>query len=167
MPKLFDEPIEQLKPAPLWRRLAAMFYDGLLAIALMMVTTGIYTAISAILLGAAKYKLLSESGSTTHDPLLSSVLFVTLFLFFAYFWTKSGQTLGMQVWHIRIQNGDGSSVRWTQALLRFLMAGVSMLILGLGYWWVLFDNSKMSWHDRFSDSYVMQIPKKNSSTGSS
>ena len=65
----------------------------------------------------------------------------------------------MQVWRIRIQNADGSSIRWLQALLRFMVAIISMLCLGLGYVWILFDNAKMSWQDRVSDSYVMEIPK--------
>jgi uncharacterized RDD family membrane protein YckC len=160
MPKIFPEPVEQLKPAPFLRRMAAILYDGLISVALMMVTTGIYMGITAAIVGVDKYRALSEAGKTANDPLLSSVLFITLFLFFAIFWTKTGQTLGMQVWHIRIQNTDGSSIRWLQALIRFMMAWVSFLCLGLGYVWILFDSSKMSWQDRVSDSIVMQIPKR-------
>ncbi len=159
MPQIFPEPPEQLKPASLVRRLAAILYDGLISIALLMVTTGIYMAISASLFGVENYKTLNDAGNTTHDPLLSSILFIVLFLFYGFFWTKNGQTLGMQVWRIRIQNADGSSIRWLQALLRFMVAIISMLCLGLGYVWILFDNAKMSWQDRVSDSYVMEIPK--------
>jgi len=94
------------------------------------------------------------------DPLLSSVLFIVLFMFFAYFWTKNGQTLGMQVWHIRIQNKNGTSLRWLQALLRFFMAAVSIACFGLGYLWMLFDKQDRTWQCIFSESEVVRIPKR-------
>ena len=128
-----------------------MLYDTLICAALMLVTAGTYTAIS--------YKLTGVE-STSGDPLLSSILFITLYLFFAYFWTRSGQTLGMQVWHLRIQNEDSTSISWLQALLRFIMAIVSFIPAGAGYIWVLMDKDNKAWHDRFSESVVVRVPKK-------
>ncbi len=130
-----------------------MLYDTLICAALMLVTTGIYTAITYEFTGVE---------STSGDPLLSSILFITLYLFFAYFWTRSGQTLGMQVWHLRIQNEDSTSISWLQALLRFIMAIISFIPAGAGYIWILIDKDKKAWHDRFSESVVVRIPKKKS-----
>jgi uncharacterized RDD family membrane protein YckC len=160
MLKQFPEPATDTSPAPLIRRLTAMLYDSLIVIALMMMTTGIYKAIQAGIIGADKLRELTESGKMNTDPLLSSVLFVVLYVFFAYFWTRSGQTLGMQVWHIRIQSPSGVSISWSQALLRFMMAWVSALVFGLGYVWVLIDKKKRSWHDIFSMTEVVRIPKR-------
>lgn len=157
---VFPESKDQLSKATLPRRLAAMFYDSLLCIALMMVTTGIYMMISKAIIGTEQYKAMNDSGQTAQDPLLSSVLFIVLFLFFAYFWTKNGQTLGMQVWHIRIQNKNGTSLRWLQALLRFFMAAVSIACFGLGYLWMLFDKQDRTWQCIFSESEVVRIPKR-------
>lgn len=142
------------------RRLAAMFYDALLSIALLMVTTGIYMMITKAALGDEAYRAMNDSGSTIGDPLLSSVLFITLFVFFGYFWTKNGQTLGMQVWHLRIQNENNTSIRWLQALLRFMMAGVSFACFGLGYLWMLVDKKDRTWQCLFSESKVVRIPSK-------
>lgn len=136
-----------------------MLYDTLICAALMLVTTGIYMAISASIIGTDNYKEMVEAGSRSSDPLLSSVLFITLYLFFGYFWTRTGQTLGMQVWHIRIQNKNGISISWLQALLRFMMAIISFASFGLGYLWMLVDKEGMTWHDRFSESVVVRIPK--------
>jgi len=157
--KTFPETANELEHASLGRRLAAMSYDALLCIALMMVTTGIYMATSNVILGAEAYKALNESGETINDPLLSSILFTTLYFFFGYFWTRNGQTLGMQVWHIRIQTPDNKSISWTQALMRFLMACVSAACLGLGYVWIIFDPQRKSWQCHVSDSEVVRIPK--------
>ena len=137
-----------------------MFYDTLLCIALMMVTTGIYMMISKAIIGTEQYKAMNDAGQTIHDPTLSSILFITLFLFFGYFWTKNGQTLGMQVWHLRIQNENGTSIRWLQALLRFLMASLSFACLGLGYLWMLFDKKDRTWQCMFSESKVVRIPNR-------
>ncbi|PID43323.1 MAG: hypothetical protein CSA52_03695 [Gammaproteobacteria bacterium] len=157
----FPESPEELQPAGLLRRLAAMLYDTLIAVALMIITTGMYKMVQAKIIGAEELKRLTESGELITDPLLTSVLFITLYFFFAYFWTKTGQTLGMQVWHIRIQTSDGKSIRWSQALLRFMMAWVSFGCFGLGYLWSVRDKKHRSWHDHFSMSDVVRIPKRN------
>lgn len=105
-------------------------------------------------------RTLTEAGALDGDPLLSTVLLFVLFGFFAKFWTWSGQTLGMQVWCIRVQNVDGSSISLWQALLRFVVSIASWLCLGLGFYWSLFDKQKRSWHDMYSNTQLVQIPKK-------
>ncbi|MCP5206410.1 MAG: RDD family protein [Hahellaceae bacterium] len=183
MLKQFPEPATDTSPAPLIRRLTAMLYDSLIVIALMMMTTGIYKATQAGIIGADKLRELTESGKMDTDPLLSSILFIVLYVFFAYFWTRSGQTLGMQVWHIRVQSPSGTSISWSQALLRFMMAAgcffslvygfillpsngpsiIAILLIAAGttsYLWVLIDKKKRSWHDIFSMTEVVRIPKR-------
>lgn len=146
--------------AGLGHRLAAMLYDTLLCIALLMVTTFIYKLVLMAFIGEAKLRALTESGSLDGDPLLSTILVFVLFGFFAKFWTYSGQTLGMQVWGIRVQNTDGTGISLWQALLRFVVAIGSWLCVGLGFFWMLFDKQKRSWHDIYSDSQLVQVPKR-------
>lgn len=146
--------------AGLPRRLAAMFYDFLLSVALMMVVTLLYQqVILRLMYGSTQLQAMAEAGQLDIDPLLSTLLLFSLFGFFAKFWTHNGQTLGMQVWGVRIQNADGSAIDLWQALLRFLLAILSWLCLGLGYWWMLWDKQKRTWHDHYSDSVVVQLPK--------
>ncbi len=98
------------------------------------------------------------AGAARHGR-LSTILFISVFAFFAKFWTHGGQTLGMQVWGIRVQNADGSAIDIWQALLRFLIALFSWLPAGLGFWWMLFDKQKRTWSDMYSGSDVVQLPK--------
>lgn len=156
----FTQSRDDLSPVGLIRRFAAMFYDFILCIALMMVMTGLYMMIANIVLGGDIYKSMNDTGQSVHDPLLSSILFISLYLFFGFFWTKNGQTLGMQVWHIRVQNKDNTTITWNQALLRFLMGIISWLALGLGHLWPIFDREKRSWQCIFSDSELVRIPKR-------
>ncbi|SDI47085.1 Uncharacterized membrane protein YckC, RDD family [Pseudomonas flavescens] len=145
--------------AGLGRRLAAILYDGFLCIALLIVATFVYKLIQMAIYGEAQLREWSEAGVLDGDPLLSTLLMFTLFGFFAKFWTHKGQTLGMQVWGIRVQNADGTAISLWQALLRFMIAIVSWLALGLGYLWVLLDKRKRTWHDHYSASVVVRLPK--------
>ncbi len=83
----------------------------------------------------------------------------SLFAFFAKFWTHNGQTLGMQVWgraHPESRRLGGQPVA---GLLRFVVAIGSWLCFGLGFLWMLWDKDKRTWHDRYSESIVVQLPK--------
>ena len=135
----------QFKPAPLFKRLAAMLYDSLLIAALWMMIGAIGVALNG--------------GEEVGGPLLSSALFLATFLFFMLFWTRSGQTLGMLAWKIRIQTPEGQAISGLQALLRFFCAGASAACLGAGYWSMLFNKTQLTWHDRYSDSRVVEMPK--------
>jgi uncharacterized RDD family membrane protein YckC len=152
-------PQGQFPHAGLARRLAAMFYDAILSLALLMVVTFAYLMVLKLIYGEAQLKQMSEAGALNGDPLLSTLLLFSLFAFFAKFWTHNGQTLGMQVWRVRVQNADGSAIDLWQALLRFLLAIISFLCAGLGFWWILFDKKKRSWHDIYSGSCTVQLPK--------
>lgn len=160
MPKHMLSPQGVYAPAGLIRRLAAMFYDFLLCVALMMVVTLAYQqGILRLIYGSDHLRELADRGALIGDPLLSTLLVFALFGFFAKFWTHNGQTLGMQVWGLRVQNRDGSAISLLQALLRFMIAIASWLCLGLGFLWMLWDKDKRTWHDRYSESQVVRLPK--------
>ncbi|VAW78142.1 FIG023103: Predicted transmembrane protein, partial [hydrothermal vent metagenome] len=46
-----------------------------------------------------------------------------------------------------------------QALLRFMVAIPSTLLLGLGYFWMLIDRDRLTWHDRYSETRIVQLDK--------
>ena len=156
----FPGPHDQLMPAFLTRRLAALLYDTFVSIALLMCVTGLYMIIHNFFVGTEQYQTMTNSGQTTHDPLLSSILFISLFSFFAYFWTRNGQTLGMQAWHLRVQNSNCTHISLPQALLRFLTAIASIGTCGLGYFWILLDKKGRSWQCILSETEIVRVPKK-------
>lgn len=161
MPKHMLRPQGEFPSAGLIRRCAAIFYDFLLCFALVVVVIGLYQQVLLRLVyGSERLMQLSQAGALdSNDPVLASLILFSLFGFFAKFWTHNGQTLGMQVWGLRIQNADGSAITLWQALLRFVVAIGSWLFCGLGFLWVLWDKDKRSWHDIYSESRVVQLPK--------
>lgn len=160
MPKHMLRPQGDFPTAGLPRRFAAIFYDFLLCVALMMVVTLVYQhGLLRLIYGSEQLLAMSQAGALDRDPLLATVVLFSLFAFFAKFWTHTGQTLGMQVWGLRIENADGSAISLWQALLRFLIAIISWLLGGLGFLWMLWDKDGRSWHDIYSESRVVQLPK--------
>lgn len=115
-------------PAPLWRRLAALVYDGLLYVALLLGGIVLSTPfIAAFVASDAKTPL----QNFTILPLYALVIALG---FFGWSWTHGGQTLGMRVWRLQLRRLDGVAIRWPIAALRLIVvfALVSgMLALGL------------------------------------
>lgn len=137
------------QPAGLVRRLGAITYDFLIIVAIWM------------LLGFARLPFLPEGVDAMNDhagPAFQSVLFLVTFGFFTFFWRRTGQTLGMQAWRIRIQNNNGRAISMTQALMRFFAGAFSLICLGIGHFWMLFSPSKRTWPDSFSESEVVYVP---------
>ncbi len=134
-----------LPTARLWQRLAALFYDGLLLFALLMVAI----AVAFVLKGGR------IDGS---DSFLRLYLLLVSGLFFSGFWVAAGQTLGMKTWHLRVQRRDGRPLGWWQALGRFLLATASIGLAGIGLWWMLIDRDGLALHDRLSGSVVVVLP---------
>ncbi len=129
-------------PASLLRQLAAMLYDGFL--------------IFAVLFLASAIALVFNQGEAIESNLWFSLyLLLTVFTFYAWLWKKSGQTLGMRVWKIRIVTESGSNPGWGVSYLRLLFALLSLLCFGLGYLWRLF--TLYTWHDRLSHTRIIHI----------
>ncbi len=144
--------ISQALPPGLFRRLAAICYDGLLLLALLMVATSLII----IPLGL-------EAGDTSvgRNPLFQIVIFgVIPAFFFSWFWIKGGQTLGMRAWRLRAVRDDGRPLTWRDALLRYGFALLSWAAAGLGFLWILVDHDKLAWHDRLSKTRLVIVAKR-------
>ena len=128
-------------PAGLLRRLAAMVYDGLLVLALWLIT----------LLAM----VVANGGEAVFGALVQTTLFLEAFVFFAWFWLRAGQTAGMRAWRLRLVSNDGGGITLHQATVRFFAALIALGALGLGYWWALFDRQNRTWPDLWSGSRVL------------
>jgi uncharacterized RDD family membrane protein YckC len=104
--------------------------------------------------------ILGDAPSTLQLLLFRLYLVVISFGFFAWFWLHGGQTLGMRAWRIRLQRIGGDPITPWQTLLRFLVAILSWLLFGLGFLWSLIDQEQLTWHDRYSLSELVVLPKK-------
>jgi len=139
------------RPA-LWRHLLAMVYDTFLVAPLLMA--------NAFVLVTAFGPTASATEPAVPSWLMQITSLMVIFAFFILFWRKSGQTLGMQAWRIKLVDEQGQPVGVRQGLTRCAAALLSLLPLGLGYWWSLLDVEGRSWHDHLSRSRLQLVPKK-------
>lgn len=153
------------------RRIAAMVYDSLLCFA-------VFVAASALTLPFTGGK-----GATEYSLVLTLYFFVIFFLFFGWFWTHGGQTLGMRAWHTKLLTRDGLTITWQRAFFRYLVSlpmwifwlyvalastkfsniplleGVPDWVLyALATCWTLIDHLPNNWRDRLTGTYIIHIP---------
>ena len=144
--------VEQPASPSLPRRLTAILYDVLLVVALVAVVNGL--ALGALVqLTDGKQQVLNEN-------LVQLLTLLSVFGFYSIFWLKSGQTLGMQAWRIKLVDFQGGRPTAGKALLRCLGACLSAACLGLGYLWCLVDRNNRYWHDYLSGTELILLPKE-------
>lgn len=101
-------------------------------------------------------------GREAGDSLVLQIFFNCLGLiisavYFAGFWTATGQTPGKMAMGVKIIKTDGSPVSLGAALVRWIGYLISGLPLGLGFLWIAFDSRRQGWHDKLANTYV--VPK--------
>jgi uncharacterized RDD family membrane protein YckC len=113
--------------AGFWHRLCAALIDG-------VVLTVILAAVSAI----------------PYSGLLSALLVV------AYLFGGSRWRVGYRILGIRMISIDGAEATLGQLVVRFLVSLLSVLALGLGYFWIAVDPNRQAWHDKIAGTYVIR-----------
>lgn len=130
------------------RRMAAILYDGFLVFALLMVASLVVVA-------------LLRDAVNPNNLLFQVYLLVVGWSYFAICW-RAGQTLGMMSWHIHIV-GPTRPIGLRETAVRYLLAIVSWIALGLGFIWALFHPQRATWHDLASGTrLIVRPPRKKS-----
>ena len=115
--------------AGLLRRLAALFYDLLLVIALAFAAT-----FALLPLTRGEAILASTQGPLAHA--YHALWLLAVFAYFGWCWTRSGQTLGMRAWRIALRDAGERRLGWPGAVARFLLGtGIGFLAV-LGAWYL-------------------------------
>ena len=123
-------------------RLMAMLYDALVVLGVWVFTVVL---------------LVTIRGDAVVGAWVQSLLFIELFAFFAYFWLKRGQTVGMLAWRLRLVSDAPMTLR--TVLLRFVGALFGAACAFVGYFWILYDSERRSWSDLLSGTSVVRDPK--------
>lgn len=131
--------------AGLGRRIAAMAYDWLLLGAVFFVGT-----LALVLLRGG---VAVAPGTWWYTLGLGGIAF----LFYGWFWTHGGQTLGLRAWKLRVERWDGGTLSWRDAAARFAAAGTLLVPPALGLLWVSVDRDRAGWHDRLSRTRIVRV----------
>ena len=159
-------------PAGLLRRLAALLYDALLVIAVLF--------IAALPLPLVEEPVRALWWARTLEQLY---LLTAWFLFFGWFWTHGGQTVGMKAWRMELMRLNGDKPSWQDALIRFVVSSGSFwlllvlfgleilsgkiafilaaIVFGLAFFWILIDRKDCAWHDHLSGTRLVMVQPQN------
>jgi uncharacterized RDD family membrane protein YckC len=106
----------------LLRRLASFIYEGVLLFGVVMMAGYLYATLTQ-----QRHALSGQHG-------LQAFLFIVLGIYFVWFWTHGGQTVAMKAWQIRLVTQDGTPVRETRALARYLLSWIWFVPALLAAW---------------------------------
>jgi uncharacterized RDD family membrane protein YckC len=84
---------------------------------------------------------------------------LALAVYGAVMWKHKGTTIGGIVCGLKVVRIDHREIDWATAIVRALGCFLSMIVAGLGFIWVAFDDDKQSWHDKIAGTMVVHVPK--------
>ncbi len=116
---------------------ASLLYELLTVVAIIFVSTGVFIIIAG------------DAGHGIKRLLLQIFLWLVVGAYFVRCWLRSGQTLAMQAWKLRLLNEHSQLLTRQQAIARYLLASLSIAFFGLGFLWAIVDKDKRFLHDRF------------------
>jgi uncharacterized RDD family membrane protein YckC len=130
------------------RWLASVCYETVLLSGVILV----FLIVPHVLIGAFANRIATTIVLWAH-------LFLVLLVYFVWFWSNGGQTLAMKTWRIRLVTHDRRPVRPVQALLRYLLAWLSLGLGGIGIVWALLDGDGQFLHDRLAGTRLVHVPR--------
>jgi uncharacterized RDD family membrane protein YckC len=112
----------------LWRRMACFIYEGMIVFGIGLIPG----AIGALFVAEGKTGALQSDGS------LRLIAYAIYAIYFTWFWSRRGQTLPMQTWHIRVVTETGGPLSQTKALGRYLACGLwfapAVIVASVNHW---------------------------------
>jgi uncharacterized RDD family membrane protein YckC len=136
--------------ASCFRRLAALVYDSLIVLAVLLLATALAMLPLGLMMGG---EALSEQQILVENPIFFSWLMFSWFYYYTWCWRHGGQTVGMKAWRIKLIPIGEDKMTWKQSAQRFLTGA-----LGLANLWALVG-ARRGWHDIISNTNVVLIPK--------
>ena len=154
---------QTIKRAGFFKRLAAIIYDTLVAVAVAMCAALVMIVTLVILFenGVLDKQGYAQSSDVIQNSLLYATLiqvWVSLWVigFFLWFWKHGGQTIGMRAWRLRLYSMNDKPVGYGRLLIRLVTSfgGVGTLLTLLDY------KSKLALQDRASQLEVLSLTKE-------
>ncbi|QDE32225.1 MULTISPECIES: RDD family protein [Shewanella] len=156
---MFNSDHANFPRASFFRRLGAMMYDSVLAVAVFMFAGALGFG---IFFGLHSSGLIAMNGHEDVSDLLNNTpiyhglyqLWIAICVggFYALFWSKGGQTLGMRAWRLKVQHPNGQNLSFITACARVVWS-----LLGIGNLWILINDDKLALQDMMTRSEVVVL----------
>lgn len=123
--------------AGFWKRLGGNLLDAVIALVI------------GVVIGGISLLLLPGVAGGAVNLLVAVGYYVIL--------NGTGGTWGKRIVGLRLQDAEtGEDIGYVRAFVRYIVAIASAIVLFLGYFWVLWDDKKQTWHDKAAKSIVVR-----------
>jgi uncharacterized RDD family membrane protein YckC len=134
------------------RRVAALVYDLLLLAALLMIFTG-----GALFFTHGAAVVPATAGAWVYA--YRAGLIGVIGGYYLINWLRSGQTLGMRAWRLRVVTEEGRPLALKAAVLRAVFGALAWMPAALGVLWLYVDPDHLALHDRWSKTRVIHLAR--------
>jgi uncharacterized RDD family membrane protein YckC len=95
---------------PMRRRLAAMVYEGILLFGVLVISGYMFSVAT------------EQRHALQGQAAMQGFVFIVLGVYFTFFWHRSGQTLAMKTWHIRVVRSNAERLEAWRCVARYTAA---------------------------------------------
>jgi uncharacterized RDD family membrane protein YckC len=88
-----------------------------------------------------------------------STVLILLLVYHVALWSWKRTTVGGIICGLRIVRVDGQPLAFGDCLVRGLASIFSLMVAGLGAFWIIWDSERQSWHDKIAGTYVVRVPR--------
>jgi uncharacterized RDD family membrane protein YckC len=134
------------------RRVAALVYDLLLLAALLMIYTG-----GALFFTHGAALVPATAGAWVYA--YRAGLLGVIGGYYLINWLRSGQTLGMRAWRLRVVSDAGRPLTLKAAVLRAVFGALAWMPAALGVLWLYVDPDHLALQDRWSKTRVIRLAR--------
>ena len=86
-----------------------------------------------------------------------SLVLTSTWIFYGYFWTHGGKTLGMAVWKFEIYSIDKNKINFRKVSIRFFSNIITVLLGGIPLMFMYFSKNNLSLSDYLSKTSYKKI----------
>lgn len=128
----------------------------------------LYESLTIIAIGlAGAFVFIAIFGDATmgyRRTLLQTWLWLLIGSYYIFCWRKSGQTLAMQAWRLKLvlkEDGTNLSQKISYGVLikRYIWASLGVLCFGIDFLWAIVDKKRGFLHDQWASTKMIVLPK--------
>ena len=138
-------------------RLLALLYDVWPVLAMWLAVAIPFVLVDVVISGDVRHNIEPFSPMWW---LLWACCWGVAGLYATFSWLRGGQTLGMRPWRLKVTALDGGAPSLATLWHRYALATLSTLAGGLGFWWAWLDRDRLTFHDRYSGTRMVRLPKR-------
>jgi uncharacterized RDD family membrane protein YckC len=133
-----------LQLASLRLRLVSLVYEGILLSAVLFVSAYLFLSVAR------------DAQSGLPRAVFQIYLLSVCGAYFVFCWARTGQTLPMKTWRIRIVTEEGDGLSVATAFKRYLLA-IPGILSGISLLWAPFDRERLFLHDRLAGTRIVRV----------